>query len=318
MRHRDPRFTAFTLAAFAAASAFTAAQSTQPPDNLKFEVASVKQSPPVSFTAQIRAIESGVPVPVPVFGVRTRPGGRLSALNRTLKQLVVQAFGVQDYQVSGGPPWSTTDFFVIEASAGREATTAEINAMLQALLRDRFALRTHAETRETPTFVLSLARADGRLGAGLKRTSDECVKEIEARKAAPLPPGVITSSILGPASGLSEPPTTPRCGGTTMVSRGNAGSTLLFGGQEMRSLVSRISSELSAPVIDRTGLDGLFDITLEYTPARQSTGLDPNSSDAPPPPIANALQQQLGLKLEKQTASLPIVVIDSVEHPTPD
>jgi uncharacterized protein (TIGR03435 family) len=250
-----------------------------------------------------------------------RPGGRLSALNRTLKQLVVQAFGVQDYQVSGGPPWWTTDLFVIEASAGREATDAEINGMLQTLLRDRFALRTHTETRETPTFVLSLARTDGRLGANLKRTSAECVKELEARKnvTAPLPPGVVTSSILDPSSGPRELPTAPKCGGVTSVSRANGATTMLWGGQEVKSLISRISSELAAPIVDRTGLEGLFDITLEYTPARQSaTALNPNSNETPAPPIANALQQQLGLALEKQTAPLPVVVIDSVEHPKPD
>jgi uncharacterized protein (TIGR03435 family) len=87
----------------------------------------------------------------------------------------------------------------------------------------------------------------------------------------------------------------------------------------VKSLISRISTELAAPVIDRTGLEGLFDITLEYTPARQSaTGLDPNSNDLPPPPIATALQQQLGLKLEKQNARLAVIVIDSVERPQPD
>ena len=96
----------------------------------------------------------------------------------------------------------------------------------------------------------------------------------------------------------------------------------LFGGTELTSLVSRISSELSAPVVDRTELSGLFDIVLEYLSERtingRAAGLDPNSTDPLPPPLIGALQQQLGLKLEKQIGPMPVVIIDAADHPTPD
>ena len=97
---------------------------------------------------------------------------------------------------------------------------------------------------------------------------------------------------------------------------------LLLGGMELTSLVSRLSSELSAPVVDRTELSGLFDISLEYVSERtingRAGGLDPNSTDPLPPPLIGALQQQLGLKLEKQTGPMPVVVIEAAEHPTLD
>ena len=90
----------------------------------------------------------------------------------------------------------------------------------------------------------------------------------------------------------------------------------------MTSLVSRISSELTAPVIDRTQLTGRFDLSLEYLSERsfngQRGGLDPNNTDPLPVPLAGALQQQLGLKLEKEIGPMPVVVIDAAEQPTPD
>ena len=95
-----------------------------------------------------------------------------------------------------------------------------------------------------------------------------------------------------------------------------------MGGMELKSLVSRISSELSAPVLDQTGLSGLCDVSLEYLADRsfngQRAGLDPNSTDPLPPPLIGALQQQLGLKLEKQIGPMPVVIIDAADHPTPD
>ena len=107
-----------------------------------------------------------------------------------------------------------------------------------------------------------------------------------------------------------------------MGSRANGASTLVYGGMDPKSLVSRISSELSALVIDRTELSGLFDVSLEYLSERtmngRAAGLDPNSTEPLPPPLVGALQQQLGLKLEKQIGPMPIVIIDAAEHPTPD
>ena len=106
------------------------------------------------------------------------------------------------------------------------------------------------------------------------------------------------------------------------MGRANGTSTLLAGGMELKSLVSQISNELSAPVVDRTALSGLFDITLEYMSERQiagrTPGLDANGTDTAPLPIAGALLQQLGLRLEKQVGPLPVVVVDAAEHPTPD
>lgn len=297
-----------------------------PPNERRFEVASVKPTVSPAELGRLAAQSGGGFQMPPNFGIQTRPGGRFTAGTSTLKQLIAEAFEVKDYQIDGGPPWLTTDYFDITANAGADATPADVKAMLRTLLAERFGLRTRSETRQAPVYVLTAARSDGRLGSRLTRPTPECIQQIEQRKSgtAPPPPSRTPSDIQQDFKRVSsgDLSMTPRCGTTMMMSRANGGSTILYGGMELTSLVSRISSELSAPVIDRTGLSGLFDIVLEYLSERtmngRAGGLDPNSTDPLPPPLVGALQQQLGLKLEKQTGPMPVVVIDAAEHPTPD
>ena len=295
------------------------AQTAQPPaEDKRFDVASVKPAlSPAELGAQAaRATANGQPPPPPRFGVQTDPGGRFTAYS-SLRQLIANAYDVKDFQIDGGPKWLASDYFQIVANAGADATPVDVRSMLRNLLTERFALRTHSETRQLPQFVLTVARSDGRLGSQLTRPSPDCVKQIEERKN-----GKATQTIPPPPPNVRELPPRPRCGLASFVSRANGAMTALFGGMELTSLVSQISNELSAPVVDRTELTGLFDITLEYLSERRiagrASGLDPNSTDSPPPTLTAALQQQLGLKLERQIGPLPIVVVDAAEPPTPD
>jgi len=251
-----------------------------------------------------------------MFGIRTQPGGRFLA-GSSLKQFIAHAYEVNDYQIDGGPQWVTSDYFEITANAGADATPADIRSMLRALLAERFALRLHRDTREAQTHVLTLARPDGRLGPRLTRTTPECLKEIEERKnGGAVPP-------RAPLNLRDGFPTAPTCGQTMMMGRSSGASAWLFSGVELASLVSRLSEELSAPVLDQTALTGPFDVALEYLSERQllgrAPGLDPNNNaDTPPPTLGPALQQQLGLRLEKKLAPMPVIVIDAAERPTPN
>jgi len=157
------------------------AQSAQsPPDDRRFEVASVKpgMSP---FEAGRAAGQTGAPIALSKFGIGTQPGGRFTA-GSTLKQLVAEAFDVKDYQIDGGPPWLATDYFDITANAGADATPADVKAMLRTLLAERFGLRTRSDTRQASVYVLSVARSDGRLGSRLTPSSPECIQQLEQRK----------------------------------------------------------------------------------------------------------------------------------------
>ena len=125
---------------------------------------------------------------MPQFGIQTQPGGRFTAGTSTLKQLIAEAFEVKDYQIEGGPPWLTTDYFDITANAGADATPADVKAMLRTLLAERFGLRTRSDTRQAPVYVLTVARSDGRLGPRLTRTTPECIQQIEQRESGTAPP----------------------------------------------------------------------------------------------------------------------------------
>jgi uncharacterized protein (TIGR03435 family) len=185
-------------------------------------------------------------------------------------------------------------------------------------------------------YVLTVARSDGRLGSRLSPSTPECVQqmqETEQRRNDPAPaqperpPEVQARELAETRERMKrmmagDLANAPRCGTTMGGSRANGGTTYVAGGMEISSLVSRLSSELPAPVIDRTELSGRFDVTLEYLSERsfngRPAGLDPNSTDPLPVPLVGALQQQLGLKLEKQIGPMPVVVIDAADRPTPD
>jgi hypothetical protein len=166
--------------------------------------------------------------------------------------------------MEGGPPWLTSDYFEVTATASADASPADIRSMLRTLLAERFGLRTHSDTRAGIGVRPDPGAERRPIGAGTE-TDDAGMCEWSsnsAREAAPPP-------VPTPSFNANHRPTTPTCGATTTMLSSNGASTLMLGGMELSALVSRISSELAAPVIDRTGLSGLFDITLEYMSQRQ-------------------------------------------------
>jgi uncharacterized protein (TIGR03435 family) len=235
-----------------------------------------------------------------------------------LRTLLLRAYGIKDYQLEGGPAWLPSDYFSVTARAEREtATEAEMNEMLKSLLAERFGVRVHVETKPASVHLLTVARPDGRLGAGLKRTSPECEATLEeqkrtgARPAAPRMPPIPSSPQTAP------PPLTPTCGLTSTRIAATGAATYAMGGWPLSSLVEHLSSELEAPVVDATGLVGRFDAVVEYESSRwRRRGPDLNSTDPLPVPLPQAVQQQLGLKLDTSTAPLPITIVDAAARPS--
>jgi uncharacterized protein (TIGR03435 family) len=287
----------------------------------RFDVASVKPNHQ-TLAEFVRASQGNASTALPTIGIRTFPGGRLTASFVTLRALIVRAFEIKDYQLEGGPSWVGTTNFEINAKAEGEATEQELNAMLKALLIERFALRTRIQVKEMPLHVLTLARTDGKLGSQLKPTSDTCLAEMEERRKNPAqrrsdtPPPAARS-----VEEMRDMLRTPRCGGSSMGSSASS-MTFSFSGQPLSTLVSRLSSQLSAPVLDKTGLTGAYDAVLEYEPVGRQASLsaapNANGPEFLAPPLRSALQQQLGLKLEDTKGPLDIVIIESVEQPMPD
>jgi uncharacterized protein (TIGR03435 family) len=244
------------------------------------------------------------------------PPGRFTATNMSLRLLIQNAWRLRVFQLVGGPSWLDTDRFDIVAKTPDGALPDQVSMMLQSLLTERFRLAVHKETRDAPTYALVMARGDGRLGRQLTRSTVDCTAIIAARRAArgQSPPQVPPNP---PPAGER-----PVCSTRMMARSGPAGGimlNILAGGTTMANLAELISSSVGRMVVDRTGLQGEFDVDLQFAPERLSAnpaGSAAQLDDAPS--FFTALQEQLGLKLESTKGPVDVLVIDHVEQPTPD
>lgn len=236
---------------------------------------------------------------------RLNPGGRIDVRNQSLKDLIVFGWRVQPFQIAGGPAWIDSARYDVSAKAEKSASPDEIALMIQSLLADRFQLKFHRETKELTRFALVLATKSGKLGPGLTETKAGSCTPFDTTK--PLPP---------PTPEASKPEEL-RCGGMRISPR-----SLTATGIPIDRLVMNLSRLLGRTVVDGTGLKGIFDVNLEWTPD-DSQALQ-NPADAPKPPasdgaglsIFSALQEQLGLKLESQKGPVDVLIIDRAEKPS--
>src|SRR4029434_5123088 len=112
-------------------------------------------------------------------------GGRLRARNNAVANFIANSYGVEGYLIVGGPDWIRADRYDLEARASGEPSRPEMMLMLQALLEDRFQLRTHRETREMPAYVLTVARGGARLTPS---KPGSCIEIDQSKPMTPLPP----------------------------------------------------------------------------------------------------------------------------------
>jgi len=197
--------------------------------------------------------------------------GRFTIVNMPLRFIVLEGLGLLDHQLIGAPDWAGSARFDITAAFPQGSSPEhDWRPMLHTLLVDRFGLMVHHDTREVPSYRLMLARKDGALGAQLRRTDNSCDK---------------------PAA----------C--TLLVNR----QSLTARTQTIQKILPALQSLTGRPVLDRTGLAGMFDIDVKWS----------ESGDAGPS-IFTALQEQLGLKLESSRDAFDVVVIDAIRRPIPD
>jgi uncharacterized protein (TIGR03435 family) len=226
-----------------------------------------------------------------------QPGGRFIALGATLRRLVSDAY--EGFDVLGGPPWVSSDRFDINARSDGQVPPAQIRRMLQSLLADRFGLAVHTETREMALYTLTAARSDRRLGPKLRQSDAKCAEE--ARNFFP------------GATGFPPPCGDFRLGARSLTARG----------MMMKDLARLLGGRAGRPGLDRTGLDGVFDLELEWSSdlglaqgPRDSAGAAELTPDGLS--LFTALQEQLGLRLEPGRGPVDVTVIDRAEPPTPD
>ena len=276
-----------------------------------FEVASVKPSNP-NPTGPLGA----VPFVLPALG-------RLTAQNVTLRMLIMAAYQKQPFEIVGGPPWWNSEKFDINARAeDATQTTDQMLGLLKTLLADRFKLMVHTETREVPIYALVLARGDGKLGAKLKPSADNCPDfkvQQQQQLEAIAKGGLGALAAMRPAPGETKPcsilPMPPTPGGIGMKASGQSLATLTL-------LLTQLAGR---PVVDKTGLTGLYDFEVVidmqtlmrvYQELGVNLPMPPNLPEGPS--LMTQLEEDLGLKLDSQRGPGEVLVIDAAELPTPD
>jgi uncharacterized protein (TIGR03435 family) len=247
--------------------------------------------------------------------------GNLTVRNLSLKRLTLFAFRLDDPQLIGGPGWLDTDRFDVVAKADEKTTDDDLRGMTQNLLVERFALKVHTETRSLPIYALVMARADGQLGPNLHATDCESFSSGQGPCGTDALNGRGRSTAAGSGGGgMMMASDASGAGG----GRGYGGSVGASGsGPSMMSMgpmsafASSLSRTVNRPVVDRTGLTGRFQLTLNYTMPGTPAPADGDSTQRAPE-LFTALQEQLGLKLEATRGPVEVLVIDGAEHPTND
>jgi uncharacterized protein (TIGR03435 family) len=224
----------------------------------------------------------------------------------TITDLIVEAYNIKPHQISG-PDWLSMERFDIQAKLPDGAAEDQVPGMLRTLLADRFGMRTHTEPRTLSAYALIV----GKNGAKLQPST--------------LPPDA------EPAKGLTT--LTPSAGGTVSASGGPAGPTRMTMGPsgvqmvmlkaKLSALADMLTSILGKPVVDRTGLTGYYQITLDIPQedvqnVARALGMGGPAAaiGTPSDPGGSSMFQaieQFGLRLDSRKEQIETLVIDHIE-----
>jgi len=213
-------------------------------------------------------------------------GDRYTLRQSTMLDLIAAAYALDTGNVQGGPSWLETDRFDVAAKAPAGTPPATVKLMLQALLIDRFKLVTHTGSKPMPAYQLIAAEK----GKSKMTQSDG----------------------TGDGTCTFQPPKNAAPGTVSYVQFACRNMTM----ESFAQFLQRIGGlgYLEMPVADSTGLSGAWDFDLKWTPRGQ---LQKAGSDGIS--VFDALDKQLGLKLEQQTAPRSVLIVDSVNQtPTPN
>jgi uncharacterized protein (TIGR03435 family) len=271
----------------------------------QFEVASVKLN---NGCQNNRGQE---PMPAP---------GRLQIACVTLQNLIQVAYSgisngklsMQQLPITGAPGWLQSDFYSVAAKAdGPAPVEVMLSQMLPALLEERFKLKLHRENREEPVYSMTV----GKNGLKIQPAAEGSCVPIDLNHLPQRPdPGQ---------------PMPNYCGMQNM--RFQQGTLKMDAhGVTMKEFAERIARQLDRPVVDKTGVAGMFDIHLEFSPdpsmrgfggggpgdAARAGGANPAAAEPAGPTVFEALQSTLGLKLTPDKGPVAYLVIDHVEKPT--
>jgi uncharacterized protein (TIGR03435 family) len=264
---------------------------------LTFEVASVRLAPlPDGRTPARRS--SGVP------GPNNTDPGRFSA-RLDLLNLVLIAYDIPPYRLSEQSDLYTVRLDV-EAKMPVDTTREQFNAMLQNLLAERLGLKVHWTSKEIEMYMMVVAKG----GPKFKAASPDSPQPDSPRASADAPKSG-NPDRLGP-NGFPIPPT----GNGPWMGAAPGGKTGLRGHNETAAEMARAIGirTLDGPLTDATGLTGKYDYTVFWSAQATTDALSGRPAVDPDGlTIFDAVQDQLGLNIEKRKGPVQILVVDRVE-----
>lgn len=266
MQNDQPKIS-WAVALFAMGIAF--GQAFAPRGDLKFEVGTVKPTPPNA----------------PDGGVRPAPGGRrYVGTGLPLRSYLYVAYQVKEEQITGGPAWVDKERYDLNAEAEKPASIEDLHIMLQNILTEKFKLKFHFEQKEMQAYVLTVDKG--------------APKNLRVKERTPGSDFILDMAAEQP-----------------FHQKWNAHCVSL------NFFTWRLAGWQDRPVINQTGLDGCFDFEFRFTqdlPVGMQDGQIVNGVplDTSGPNVYQALQNQLGLKMEARRAPVETMVIDHVERPT--
>jgi uncharacterized protein (TIGR03435 family) len=246
-----------------------------------FDAAVVKRSDPGTLSAVL----PGVPL----------PGGRWSAQRATLALILRATYEIPLDRIIGLPAWARSERYDIVAKASTNAAQSELQSMAKTLLAERFGLRARLDKRGGAVYAIVKKDERKPLGSGLRQSSCDANESIRFDATAQRLANPCGTETISPLTG----------GALRFQLRGRTLSDLLT--------LSGARAEYSLPIADRTGLTGTFDIDLEFQPG--SFSVSPTSGYAS---FGTALEEQLGLKLERRNEFVDVLIVETVERPVID
>jgi uncharacterized protein (TIGR03435 family) len=272
----------------------------QDPPGPKFEVVSVKPAAPGHDGPVVNHDGPGTDDPELVSCERI---SLLSMLTRAYRPAgAYDVLHLLDFNQIQGPAWLSTQFYAIDGNLAPGTTKEQLALVWQNLLADRFQLKVHFSTKEFDVYELTVAKS----GPKLHRSGEDAWKP---DPGFPIPKEGANRALSFPSSRTTRQ---------------------TFVGATMNDLIQQLAWPLSevsdqawegtvsvAKVVDKTGLDGTFDFTLEYAGRPAAGGAHPpplpDGEADTAPNLFDALRQQLGLQLEEKKMKLQVLVVDHVD-----
>jgi uncharacterized protein (TIGR03435 family) len=216
--------------------------------------------------------------------------GSIRIVNVALRGIIIQSFRTQRPIVFGIPSWAESERYdIVGKGPDSSATNPEVWEMMRSLLIERFHLKYHVENREMPVYALTVLSSGHKLTLG---ENGRCAAEIRDGKT---------------------------CGG---LQGGPSFGTAIYN-MPIGALITGIGARAGRPIIDKTGLTGRYDAKVMWLP--DGVKLEDLNLEGIPPEdrpkdisLFDALQQQVGLKLQPDRAAVPVLVVDSVARPDPN